>query len=420
MRGAFALALLPACAPLAAPAPAPVPRPVEEAFAAYRAGRFALAERLLAGTEATVDGPDRDLLDGLLLASRGRSAEAIAALERALRSPKLGAAAAASIHLEIARVFLDAGDLPSAARHARAAGRVPAGDLLLRFVEAFQGTPYRGIDVPSGEVPLRLEPFAEVPAGLGGGVEARLVIDTAASLCVLARSVAERAGVRPLAGREDVLDLFGGKTVASFGAVGEVSIGRVRVLDVPVLVVDDERLAFRLADFLSLVRAEGVIGLGLLRRLRTTLDFGKRTARFDPPGEGAPAGAIDARIAGGGLVVSGGANGVGGLPFLLDTGTNRSSLTALGAEALGDRVRVVAAPGGGGAVGGQVSFLRRALGVRFEFGRWVVDPLDVPVVGEGTETGVVRAGVIGLDVLRAFRVVLEPGAGWASIEKPAD
>ncbi|MGH7149358.1 MAG: aspartyl protease family protein, partial [Planctomycetota bacterium] len=359
---------------------------------------------------------DRDLLEGLLLASRGKTAEAVAALERALRSPGLEPAALPAIHLEAARICLDAGDLPAAARHAREAGPIPSAGLLLRLAEALPRNPYRVVVATSGEVPIRLEPFAEVPVGLGGGVEARLVVDTAASVCVLARSVAGRAGIRPL-GEEEVLDLFGGRTTAALGTIPEVAIGEARIRDVPVLLVEDEKLAFPLADRLSVVRAEGVIGLGLLRRFRTTLEFARGTIRLDPPGMEPPSGAIDARVVGGGLLLSGGANGVGGLPFLLDSGANRSSLTSAGADALADRVRIVAAPGAGGTVGGGVSFLRRALGVRFEFGRWVVDPLDVPIVGEGTETGIVRAGVIGLDVLGAFRVVLEPGGGWAVIEE---
>ncbi len=416
MRGALALALLPSCASRRDGLP-PLPAPsLEEAYAAYRAARFGRAEEILARTVEPEGTADRDLLEGLLLASRGRTADAVAALERALRSPGLEPSAAPAVHLEAARICLDTGDLAAAARHAREAGPSPSAALLLRLAEALPPNPYRVVGATSGEVPLRLEPFAEVAVGLGVAVEARLVIDTAASVCVLARSVAGRAGIRSL-GEEEVLDLFGGRTAAGLGTIPEIAIGKARVRDVPVLLVDDEVLSFRLPDLLSSVRAEGVIGLGLLRRFRTTLEFARGSIRLDPPGMEPPSGAIDARIVGGGLLLSAGANGVGGLPFLLDSGTNRSSLTSLGADALADRVRVVAAPGAGGTVGGGVTFLRRALGVRFEFGRWVVDPLDVPIVGEGKETGILRAGVIGLDVLRAFRVVLEPGEGWALLER---
>jgi aspartyl protease len=416
LRGALPLLLLSSCAARRTGAP-PLPSlSLEEAYAAYRAARFGRSEEILARLQEPAGSADRDLLEGLLLASRGRTAEAVAALERALRSPGLDPSALPAIHLEAARLCLDAGDVASAARHAREAGPIPSAGLLLRLAEALPANPYRVVGATSGEIPLRLEPFAEVAAGLGGGVEARLVVDTAASVCVLARSVAGRAGIRSL-GEEEALDLFGGKTAAGLGTIPEISIGEARVRDVPVLLVDDEVLSFRFGDLRSSVRAEGVIGLGLLRRFRTTLEFERGAIRLDPPGMDPPSGAIDARVVGGGLLLSGGANGVGGLPFLLDSGTNRSSLTSLGADAIADRVRVVAAPGSGGTVGGGVTFLRRALGVRFEFGRWIVDPLDVPIVGEGRETGIVRAGVIGLDVLRAFRVVLEPGAGWALVER---
>ncbi|HKB17132.1 MAG TPA: retropepsin-like aspartic protease, partial [Planctomycetota bacterium] len=232
MRGALPLLLFSSCAARRA-GPPPLPSPsLEEAYAAYRAARFARAEEILARSEEPERSADRDLLDGLLLASRGKRAEAVAALERALRSPGLDPAGRPAIHLEAARLCLDAGDLPAAARHAREAGAIPSAGLLLRLAETLPPNPYRVLGATSGDVPMRLEPFAEVPVGLGGGVEARLVVDTAASVCVLARSVAGRAGIRPV-GEEEVLDLFGGRTTAALGTIPEIAIGETRIRDVP-------------------------------------------------------------------------------------------------------------------------------------------------------------------------------------------
>jgi len=377
------------------------------ALEAFAAGEFDRAERLLAERPTSDRSPDLLHARARLFASRGETGEALEALEDALATPRLRAGEARDLHRTMARIALEAADFAGAIAHARAAGASEEDDPMLRAIAAFETPPYRVREGSSGAVPLRVGPLVETPVRLNDAVESILVLDSGASLTVLTRSLAERAGVEILAEGEDAIDPSGERISSAIGRLASIEIGRARIEEVPVLVVDDERLAFRLLGLFTVFRTEGAIGLGLLRAFRVALDLEGETLELSPAGDGVES-AIPLRLVDGALFVPASAAGFGARAFFVDTGADRSSLSEVGARALGARVEIVTAPGRGASAGGTTVFLRRAERVDLEVGGESVGPLDLPIWGSGREGEIDRFGTIGLDVLRKYRIILEP------------
>jgi predicted aspartyl protease len=100
----------------------------------------------------------------------------------------------------------------------------------------------------------------------------RFVLDTGAGMCVISRSAAERLGIRPVA-RGGMARAVGGpgRFEIVYGFLQSLHIGEARV----------ERLPVYIRDFHSeQEKVDGYIGLSVIGKYLTTVDYGARTMRM--------------------------------------------------------------------------------------------------------------------------------------------
>jgi len=102
----------------------------------------------------------------------------------------------------------------------------------------------------------------------GGKDQLRFVLDTGSGISVLSTAAAKRLRVKPIARGGSARGIGGdGKFDIIYGMLQQIEIGDVSIRNVPVY----------LRPFHSSVEADGYIGLSLISRFITTLDYGAKT-----------------------------------------------------------------------------------------------------------------------------------------------
>ncbi|HLQ38522.1 MAG TPA: retropepsin-like aspartic protease, partial [Planctomycetota bacterium] len=263
------------------------------------------------------------------------------------------------------------------------------------------------------------EPFAserplasgEVPEFECAAADRRrpFAIDTGSSMTTLSRSLAAELGVRNLRPAGSAVDGTGREVAIALGVLPAFAVGDARLGDVPVLVVEDGRLALR-DLFGGAERApQGILGLDQLSRFRLTLDPVRQSVAFESPrglseGESVQCVHADGRVL---LPVT-----IADLQFwfVLDTGASHSSLTQAGLQRLPDgersavpsfrRVRTT----GGGTVA--VREVRDQV-LRCSLARW--RGVTLPVIARTASQDFPMHGVLGLDLLLLCRVTIDRG-----------
>lgn len=412
------LAGLPAQAPAAAPAPAPAPAPrpasatpLETALQAAERGDLAPAERLL----QTAQGDLAAVLRALLAAARYdfamlRGPEP--ALERIAREaePPLAAAAlsiltsasfamgdygaAASWGLRLARIQRDAGDAEGAAATEQVSQ-------LARLLVASPGL-YVENAVAEGSTAARFDrvglPRIDVAIN---GIAQEAVFDTGANLSVLSTETARRLGVTLLDGASSVGNGVQGNVPIRVGIADRLTIAGTHLRGVPFLIIDDAQLTFPVPGGYDI---KAIIGLPVMRVLgRMRIERAGRFAML-APSQAQPAAAPNLTAGGSDLFVTVAVDGRD-VPMHLDTGANRSGLTALYAAANPEAVA---------ALGRRTAGMASAGGARVAtVATWPNAPLALAgraLLLPSLEVGLPSAdgpaprfvGVLGSDVLRAF------------------
>jgi hypothetical protein len=193
------------------------------------------------------------------------------------------------------------------------------------------------------------------------------------------------------------------------GVLDSFAGGAIWLGAVPVLVVDDERLAMRDLYGGPARAPVGVLGLDVLSLFRMTLDPVRSVLVLEWPRGLAEADSVQCVRSDGRCLVPIAVEGRR-LWFVLDTGASHSSLTALGLEALpggasraspGFR-RIRTAGGGGLSVREVRNLVLRVSQTRFP-------GVDLPVVGREPSEVFPVHGVLGIDLLRQCRVTLDRG-----------
>ncbi|GDY02239.1 hypothetical protein LBMAG49_15680 [Planctomycetota bacterium] len=242
-----------------------------------------------------------------------------------------------------------------------------------------------------------------------GSVQRVFTIDSGSSFTTMRRSLAQELRVRAIAQAGHMPDGTGQPIAVAVAVVDEFSVGEIWLGTVPVLVVDDERLAMR-DLFGGPDRApEGVIGLDFLNLFRLTLDPGRRAIVLERPRGLSPSDSVRCVRAEGRCLLP---VTVGGyhLWFVLDTGASHSSITEQGLALLpgaAERAtpsfrRVRTAGGGSVSVRELKNLVLRASLVRF-------DGVDLPVVPRRAGVLFPVHGVLGADLLQQCRVTLDQG-----------
>jgi hypothetical protein len=248
-----------------------------------------------------------------------------------------------------------------------------------------------------------------VPVSFGAAPPVDAIFDTGANLTTLARSLADRVGVRYRPDSVVVGGITGTRTWARVGVVPRLRVGTAVVTDVPVLVFPDSALTIPQIRFV--IRA--VLGFPVIRAFGSvTWARGDTVAFGGAPGGAGPADglaalrradvAVDELL----LLVRAEQGGRPG-PYQLDTGATTTQLygafgrayPALLAAGRADSLTL------GGAGGVERSRVRVVGPVRLALGGGHATLPQAPVMEVRTGSGRYLLGNIGQDVLRQFSSV---------------
>ena len=403
---------LPARAQPAAPAvPARPTDPLDALFEAAGRGEMAALERALADPAA---GPDqRAVLRAALAAGRldpaagrdpalRRLAEGgNAPLRRAALRIMTGSAFARGDYAEAARagrLLAEALTRVGDRDGAEAAGR----GWRLAALLAPHGRPGVEGAVRAGSVAARRDRvgLTRIEFSVNGQAQ-EAVFDTGAALSVLSASTARRLGVRIEEGETAIGNGVQGTVPTRIGVAARVEIAGTVLANVPFLILDDASLDFpQVPGGYNIPAILGMPEMRALGRVRMEL-----AGRFTvlPPGADSEAGPANLHAAGNQLFADMVVDGRT-VPLLLDTGADRTALTALYAGAEPARVAALRTSQGNYSSAGGTRVRRFAVWpdapVSISGRSLTLPQLTIELPGTGPKPD--DNGTLGSDVLRRF------------------
>ncbi len=129
-------------------------------------------------------------------------------------------------------------------------------------------------------VPFRLasedKPLILVEVNLNGQGPFLFVIDTGATVPILCPETAQKLGIEPASGKEDVGHAAGGQLQVSLVSLASIKIREAEVKNIKAAVMDLTNLKQVIGDF------DGVIGYTFLSKFRVTIDYPQRLIAFEP------------------------------------------------------------------------------------------------------------------------------------------
>lgn len=235
----------------------------------------------------------------------------------------------------------------------------------------------------------------------------RFVLDTGSGISVISEQTAKQLKIEPITRGGFAKGIGGdGKFEIVYGFLREVDIGEVNVRNVPVYIRKFH------TDGLEI---DGYIGLSLISKFITTIDYGSRTfslAKTDPSDPGPNGVALPLRLTSSGFL-SGEVKLEGvdePLNFIVDTGASVSvisddvaSMAGVTPFVRGEKLRVI---GSAGVTDGVQSFLLP----RVSFGSHsrnsiTAIALDLDMINEAS--GFEQAGILGGNFLRNYRMTFD-------------
>ncbi len=409
--GAAALLAPPPARAQSRAAPAPAANPVDALFDAAARGETAPLERALA--EPGTDADLRALLRAALAATRLDPAAGRDPALRRLAEGRDPVLRRAALRILTETAFAQ-GDYAEAARSGRQlaeglaaagmAGEAAAAERVWRLATMLVRHPRRGVDgeVRAGATPARRDRVGLTRIDLRvNGQAQEAVFDTGANLSVLAASTAQRLGVRIEQGETAIGNGVEGTVPTRIGVAARVEIAGTVLTDVAFLIIDDANLNFPQVPGGYAIPA--ILGLPEMRALgRVRIEQAGRLVVLPPAEEAQPA-LPNLHAAGNELFADVTVEGRT-IPLHLDTGADRTSLSALYAATAPARVAALQT--------GQASF-SSAGGTRTRrFATWPDAPvsvdghsltlpsLQIGLPGDGPAPRF--NGVLGSDVLRRF------------------
>lgn len=402
-----ALLALSSAAQAQAQAPASPPA-IEAAFEAADRGDLGPVEMAL----GTAGGDSAALLRARLAAARydpavGRD-PALARLalsgERPLRDAALSILTSASFAAGDYRAAEAWGRRLAQAQTARGDSEDAANtERAWRLAALLAGSPALSVEgaIGEGSTPARVDrvglPRIDVAVN---NMAQEAVFDTGANLSVLSAETARRLGVRLLDGASNVGNGVQGTVPIRVGIADRLTIAGATLRNVPFLIIEDAQLTFPVPGGYDI---KAIIGLPVMRALgRMRIEQAGRFTLL-PPAEAQPA-PPNMSASGNNIFVTVAVDG-GDVPMHLDTGANRSSLSALYARAHPEAVAALArrtagmASAGGARLASVATWPNAPLALA---GRTLVLPsLEIGLPSaEGPAPRFI--GVLGSDVLRAF------------------
>lgn len=236
--------------------------------------------------------------------------------------------------------------------------------------------------------------------------DATAVIDTGAVLSIISETLAATVGVRRLGDIQgEFFGLLGEPIKVRFGILDSIVMGELRMSNVPVAIMPDEKLTFFVHNRESF-NMDLLIGANLLKHFRMELDFGKEKASFTVVARSDEAVVDDQNLFFVGFrpFVHATINKRGWYPFILDTG---SEITFLN-ENLINATNIRSLPRYHGALlqglGGSQKRGAKLENVEVGVDQWAGVFKHLPLYASEQTNAV---GIIGQNFLKNFRVVMD-------------
>jgi hypothetical protein len=228
-------------------------------------------------------------------------------------------------------------------------------------------------------------------------------------MCTLAKSLAEEVGIRELHDFGMVRDSLGRQHSSWIGVLPQFAIGGVAVGPLPVLIVDDQRLALRDTFGGPDHPPRAVIGLDVLSRFRLVFDLTRKTVRFESPRGLTEKGAVAGLLVDGCMVFPVGIDGVD-MWFILDTAASHSSLTEAGLRVLpGGERRALPDYRHPTSLAGRGFIARKVGGMVLQTSAVKFTGVEMPVVERLGGGSFPIHGVLGVDLIRRCRLTIDSG-----------
>jgi hypothetical protein len=247
-------------------------------------------------------------------------------------------------------------------------------------------------------------------------------LDTGASMSVVTESYAREYGVRIVSEAGGSAGTATGRKVpVRMGVVDSLKFGGLTLRNVPVVVLRDRDLSFKLL-FVTLLKVDAIIGWPVISRFRATFDYPNRELTLEEPRS-------SFIVHGSSLVgphnlfftgqpcVQVAIDSSGPLNFILDTGAMLCMVTKTGLA------KLLAAPGlnrslgcVGGAGGSDAGGIKVIKAARLTVAGQELYPVSL-TVHELPEEGmaITPDGLLGGDVLRNFKVVINARNGTLTL-----
>ncbi len=398
-------------APAAATAAARTTDPLDALFEAAGRGETAALERALADPATGADR--RALLRAALALGRLDAAAGSDPAVRRLAGSRDPALRRGALRILAIGAFTR-GDYAEAARSGRLLDEAlaAAGDRegaegigqMWRLAAMLAPHARPGVDgmVRAGSTAARRDRvgLTRIDVRVNGQVQ-EAVFDTGAALSVLSASSARRLGVRIEGGETPIGNGVQGTVATRIGVASRIEIAGTVLTNVPFLILDDASLDFPQVP--GGYNIPAIVGMPEMRALgRMRMEQAGRFTVLPPDGE-AGTGRANLRAAGNKLFAD---VDVGGrtVPLLLDTGADRTSLTALYAAAEPARMAALRTGQGNYSSAGGTRVRRFAIWpdapVALDGKTLTLPQLNIELPGTGPEAD--DNGTLGSDILRRF------------------
>lgn len=264
----------------------------------------------------------------------------------------------------------------------------------------------RSLNYGDGEVELISGPWPEMLCQLGSKTR-RCLVDSGSSMSTLTQSLAEEVGVTDIIEFGTVRDSMGREHTARIGALPGLTVGGVDIGPMPIVIVEDERLAIRDPFGGPDNPPEALIGLDVLSRFRVSLDLRQNLATFRRPQGLVALKAESCLFVDGCYLLPIQVDGVR-MWFILDTAASHSSLTNAGLRILpGGARRVI--PDHRPKANIRQFISRKVSGLVLETSRVKFTNIELPVVERLASGEFPVHGVFGADLLQHCRMTMERG-----------
>ena len=339
---------------------------------------------------------------------QGQNLEAVDVLLTLSRFEQLETVSLAELRGQIGDLLFAAGRFGESFTYLRAGST--GGSRSHRAAKAviIRAMPYaaRPLRHGDGDVELITGPWPEMLCEFGSKTR-RCLVDSGSSMSTMTESLAKDVGVTDIIEFGIVRDSLGREHKARIGALPGLTVGGVDMGPMPIIIVEDERLAMRDPFGGPDNPPEALIGLDVLSRFRVSLDLSQRLAAFRrPQGLGALK-AENCLLVDGCYLLPIQVDGVR-MWFILDTAASHSSLTNAGLKVLpGGERRVI--PDHRPKANIRQFISRKVSGLVLETSRVKFTNIELPVVERAPSSEFPVHGVFGADLLQHCRMTMERG-----------